>query len=103
MKKEYIKNIIKLILIAFCIIFIISAITNAIISSDIYHLADCDVQECQKCLMIHTAIEFFKNINYIIIYVALLNAIIPLIYMLSIKIKYNNQETLVSLKVIMNN
>lgn len=86
-----------------CIIFLITTITNAIISSDIFHLANCNTPECQKCLMIHNAIEFSKNISYVIIYVAMLKAIIPLICKIVTKIKYKNLETLVSLKVIMNN
>ena len=102
MKKRNIKNLIKIILIAFCIIFLITTIANTIISKDIMHIENCDNPECQKCLIIHNAIEYSKNINYLIIYVALLNAIIPLICSISSKIKLQPKETLIQLRVIMN-
>lgn len=98
----YIKKILKIVIIVFCIIFLFTTMSSAIISADVFHINNCCVQDCQKCLMIHNTIEFSKNINYIIIYVAMLNAIIPLICTIVTIIQSSIQrDTLVSLNVVL--
>ena len=86
----------------FCIIFLFFIITNTIVIANIFHMKVCHMPECPKCMLIGNSINFFENINYIIQYLVIVNAIISLIYIIKTILNINMQNTLVKLNVILN-
>lgn len=102
MKIKSINEFLKILLIVFCVLFIFTAIASTIISSDIFHTQNCCKDNCVLCEMIHSATQFSKNINYIMKYIVLLNATIPLTCIIKTKIDERLKETLVSFNVVLN-
>jgi len=102
MKRKSIKKIIKIIVILVCIIFCFMALQSAIITANTSHIIECHVEQCPVCMLIQNAINFIKNIIYIIEYIILQNVVIPLIYILISKMILTPQSTLTNLKVRFN-
>ena len=101
MKKNNIKKALKILIMVFCVIFVFATLVNAIISADIFHISLCNLTTCEKCLMIQNADYFSKIINYIITYIAMLNAAIPLVYIITKNICIKKKETLVTSNVML--
>ena len=99
MKRRNIKKVLKAILIVVCILFICTSILSTIMATDTIHLACCDEDDCPICTLIQTAINFTKNLNYIIEYIVLLDVSILLFHIVIYKISQNTKFTLVELKV----
>lgn len=81
---------------------IITAIMVGIISTDIYHIKHCNIENCTKCISIGNAINFIKNLINAVKNIIILNnfiAIIALIRSISISEK---QNTLIEKKVQFN-
>ena len=92
----------KIILICFCIIFIIMSIFSAIMAENKLHTSHCDNPNCHICACINISNNFIKNITLVIGIFILYSCIIPLIQFIkdyTIKLRKN---TLVELKVVQN-
>ena len=63
---------------------------------------NCNVANCNICLMIDTALQFVESLKYAIIHTALLIAIIPFSYIITTKLILFFKESLVILKVQLN-
>lgn len=96
------KNILKSIIFFFIFLFLFSVIVNEIISIDLFHLHTCKINNCQRCIAIHNAINFFKNLCHITVLVTILNIIIALIFKIVVESYLSKKETLVSLNIILN-
>lgn len=90
----------KIILISFCIVFIITSVLTSIIAMDVYHLKHCYIPECTICKIVNVSVNFIKVIKIMIyfILIELINYfIIQVINQIIIKQK---RKTLVELNVI---
>ncbi|MBR2289418.1 MAG: hypothetical protein IJ867_02085 [Clostridia bacterium] len=92
----------KIGLILFCFVFVFSVVSSSIIASDVIHIHQCCEEHCVTCQMIHSAVEFSKNLNYIMKYIVLIWATMPLVCLIRTKVISSFGETLVSLNVVLN-
>lgn len=101
MKKKNIKKLVKSVAIFICIVFICASITSTVMATNTTHLACCHDDNCPVCLLIQIAINFTKNINYIIEYIVLLTIVTCLLYIAVCRKSFNLYTSLVELKVRM--
>ena len=101
MKKEKNINIIKSIIVLMAIMLAFVSIINIVIISQVCHLVNCNMTNCNKCMMINNAIYFFENMCSTIKYIVI-NITIPLIYVLISKRILTKTDSLVILKVRLN-
>ena len=80
-------------LLFFCIMFVFNIIVSSIISADFIHTNNCHDDDCKICQIIHIATEFSKIVSYIIAYIVLFNATMPLICIIKAKINERLKET----------
>lgn len=66
------------------------------------HKMNCNVANCNICLMINTALQFVENMNYAIIHTPVLIAIIHFCYIITTKLTLIFKGSLVILKVQLN-
>lgn len=91
----------KILIICFCITFIIMSVESSIIAMDYLHTEHCQMPECPLCKLITIAVDFVKIINLINIYILLFILTIPLIRIVNKNIITRlKRETLVELKVL---
>jgi len=98
LKNKYV----KILIIFFCIIFVIMSITSAIIAGNTLHTNNCDVEHCPVCGLIQIATDFIKNIELISFDILILIAIVPLMQLIEKNITQAKKITLVELKVVQN-
>lgn len=57
----------KILITLLAITFVLAVISNVIISSDLRHLEECHLENCEECIMIHQAINFLNLLAAILI------------------------------------
>lgn len=92
----------RIAIIIMCIAFTAISIIANIVAFDIYHLEHCYVQDCTKCMAICNAINFIRNINYIVKYIGSLSIIASLATIIKKNKTNNGLRTLVNWKVQFN-
>lgn len=98
MKNKYIKYAILI----FGIIFTFMSVCTIIASEDVEHIIHCENDNCDRCNFINFAITFVRNISGIIGCLCVLIVAMPIVYFACLKIMRLGNNTLVKLKVIMN-
>lgn len=94
----------KILIICFCIAFVVMTIESAIIAMDYLHTEQCEMPDCPLCRLITLAIDFIKDISFISITILSFVLIIPLIRILNNSVfEVAKRLTLVEMKVIQNN
>ena len=96
-KNKYIK---KLIIGAFCIVFVMMSVATGIMANNVLHTENCHIHNCSECLFIHMSTEYIKNIGLISIDILMLIVMLPLIQLINKKIQKARKLTLVELKVV---
>lgn len=99
MKKINLKRIFK---ISICIICILVLVMSIVISSNLYHLQHCTVENCSTCQMIHLAINIVNDLNLCLIILCTIGITIPLFISFELIINAHISETLVTNKVQQN-
>jgi hypothetical protein len=99
MKRQKRNKFIKIMILIICLVFMCKAISSMIASTNTGHLICCHIDNCQICMLIHSAMNFGKNLSYIIEYIILLNVIVPLCCILQYFILEKPHTLLVKLKV----
>lgn len=89
-----------ILIISFCIFFLMVSVFANIIANDILHTHICDVPNCPICTCIGISNNFEKNIALISINILLLASSIPLVQLITENIERTRKITLVELKVI---
>lgn len=91
---------VKILIVVFCIIFVIMSVETAIMAGNVLHTEQCHNENCQICNLIQIATDFIRNIELIIFDILIFIAIIPLVPIMEKSIKQAKKLTLVELKVI---
>ena len=92
----------KLLIISFCIIFVIMSVTTGILAENTLHIHNCDISDCTICSLIHISTNFIKIIGLITINILIFSIMLPLMHFINENIKVQRKLTLVELKVIQN-
>lgn len=90
----------KILVISFCIVFVMMSIWTAIMAIDTFHTDHCDIQDCSLCKIIHMSTGFLRNLGLIDFYVLVSIVTIALMRAVNSIIKNEKKLTLVELKVI---
>lgn len=93
----------KWLIISFCIAFTIMSVITGVISENVMHIEHCDNDHCSICNLIHSAINFIKNINILNYSIFTFFMIAPLMQLIIKMLKEVQKLTLVELKVVQNN
>ena len=92
----------KLLIISFCIIFVIMSVTTGILAENTLHTHNCDIPNCATCNLIHISTNFIKCIGLITINILIFSIMLPLMHLINENIKVQRKLTLVELKIIQN-
>ncbi|MBR2240674.1 MAG: hypothetical protein IJ890_04795 [Clostridia bacterium] len=90
----------KILIIVFCIIFVIMSVTAIITAGNTIHTEHCEVEHCPICSLIHIATGVIRNIELVVFNVFILIAIVPLVQLIEKIMKQIIKQTLVKLKVV---
>ena len=96
LKNKYV----KILILFFCIIFVIMSVTTSIIAVDTMHTEHCKIEHCPICSLIQIATEFIRNIELIVFDIIILIAVVPLTQLIRKTVKQLKKLTLVKLKVV---
>ena len=96
LKNKYV----KILIIVFCIIFVIMSVTTSVMAENTIHTEHCKVEHCPICSLIHIATGFIRNIELIVFNSLILIAIVPLMQLIEKIVKRVGKLTLVELKVV---
>ena len=90
----------KILVISFCIVFVMMSIWTAIMAVDTFHTDNCDIPDCSLCKIIHMSTGFMRNLGLIDFYILVSIVTITLMRAVNRTIKNEKKLTLVELKVI---
>lgn len=93
----------RMLIIVFCIVFIIISILTSMIAENKLHTEHCDDTHCSICMLIHMSTNFIKSIEVVNFYILILSIIEFVMYIIRKNIQNIEKQTLVELKVIQNN
>ena len=92
----------KVLIVCLIVLVAVVTITNSIVASDVHHLEHCNIEHCQKCVLINHAINFLHSLGYLVIYIILASVILPCVHIVFNFIKSYRESTLVGIKVRLN-
>lgn len=98
LKNKYV----KILIVVFCIIFVIMSITTAIMAGNVLHTEHCHEEHCTMCNLIQISTSYINIIELSIVDILVTIVIISLIQVIEKNIKYAKKLTLVELKVVQN-
>ena len=96
LKNKYV----KLLIVIFCVIFVIMSITTSIMAGNVLHTEYCHNDHCTICSLIQIATGFVNIISIILVDILIIVASISLAQVIARNIKYAKKLTLVELKVV---
>lgn len=91
---------VKILIVVFCIIFVIMSVTTSIMAGNVLHTEHCHEENCPICSLVQIATDFIRNIELIIFDILIFIAIVPLVQIIEKNIKQSKKLTLVELKVV---
>lgn len=95
-------NKLKISSLILCIFLIIMFFLNIVVSSDPHHLQCCNLDDCEKCIMISNAQNFLKYLAIIGIAMFFISIMYPQITNLKLSTKVFLLSTLVDSKIQFN-
>ena len=98
LKNKYV----KILIVVFCIIFVIMSITSSVMAGNVLHTEHCHEEHCTMCNLIQIATNFINIMEFAIVNMLVTIVIISLMQVIEKNIKYAKKITLVELKVVQN-
>ena len=96
LKNKYV----KLLILVFCMIFVIMSITTSIMAGNVLHTQHCHNEHCTICNLIQISTGFVDIIDITLVDILIMVASISLMQVIEKNIKYAKRLTLVELKVV---